>query len=446
MAKNLDKSRLRKFYSPVHITNLSNGLRVVTEESSSPLVCTSLFTKAGSRFENENNNGIAYFVEHLAYQGFTSMSNYALQDAIRNGGSKMSAFTSRDHQVFSAVGLKESIKLNISLLAQIICQIDLSECMIESQKQQLCFEAIENDNNSRLVLFDYLHQTAFQETPLAQTVMGLSRNFCRFDIRDICSYFYHNYRPHRMTLATSGGVSHGAVVEYAENYFNVIKESDTKVINFGPKRYTGSSIVYRNDALPVAHVAIAVEAPGYNSPEYLPLLLASCLNDSWERTQGGGDRHGSFLARAASTSSLCEKFESFYIAYHDVGLWGVYFVGTNDLDDMVYNIQKDWMNTCTSVQKTDVDRASQLLKFKLAKNVEGVVKSSYDIGLQMMYTSSRRNLCQIYQDLSSITVERLRDVAFKYLYDKCPVVAAVGPTETLPDYNGIRSGMYWLRL
>jgi hypothetical protein len=34
----------------------------------------------------------------------------------------------------------------------------------------------------------------------------------------------------------------------------------------------------------------------------------------------------------------------------------------------------------------------------------------------------------------------------KYIYDRCPVVAGVGPTENLPDYNVVRSGMYWLRL
>jgi hypothetical protein len=33
----------------------------------------------------------------------------------------------------------------------------------------------------------------------------------------------------------------------------------------------------------------------------------------------------------------------------------------------------------------------------------------------------------------------------KYIYDKCPAVAGVGPVEALPDYNRIRSSMYWLR-
>ena len=40
----------------------------------------------------------------------------------------------------------------------------------------------------------------------------------------------------------------------------------------------------------------------------------------------------------------------------------------------------------------------------------------------------------------------VRDVCNKYIYDKCPVVAAVGPVENCPDYTEIRSRMYWYRV
>ena len=33
----------------------------------------------------------------------------------------------------------------------------------------------------------------------------------------------------------------------------------------------------------------------------------------------------------------------------------------------------------------------------------------------------------------------------KYIYDRCPVIAAVGPVENLTDYNVIRSAMWWVR-
>lgn len=34
----------------------------------------------------------------------------------------------------------------------------------------------------------------------------------------------------------------------------------------------------------------------------------------------------------------------------------------------------------------------------------------------------------------------------KYLFDRCPAVAAVGPTEQLVDYNRLRAGMRWVVL
>ena len=40
----------------------------------------------------------------------------------------------------------------------------------------------------------------------------------------------------------------------------------------------------------------------------------------------------------------------------------------------------------------------------------------------------------------------VRDVCFNYIYDKCPVIAGVGPIEGLPDYNEARAQMYWLRI
>ena len=46
----------------------------------------------------------------------------------------------------------------------------------------------------------------------------------------------------------------------------------------------------------------------------------------------------------------------------------------------------------------------------------------------------------------AVDARQVRDTCFKYIYDRCPVVAGVGPVEQIPDYNVIRSGMYWLRV
>ena len=40
--------------------------------------------------------------------------------------------------------------------------------------------------------------------------------------------------------------------------------------------------------------------------------------------------------------------------------------------------------------------------------------------------------------MQAVDVDLVKETCYKFIYDKCPVVAAVGPTENLPDYNNIR--------
>lgn len=48
--------------------------------------------------------------------------------------------------------------------------------------------------------------------------------------------------------------------------------------------------------------------------------------------------------------------------------------------------------------------------------------------------------------LQSVTAKNVQEVGMKYIYDHCPVIAAVGQIENLTDYNRVRAGMYWIRV
>ena len=48
--------------------------------------------------------------------------------------------------------------------------------------------------------------------------------------------------------------------------------------------------------------------------------------------------------------------------------------------------------------------------------------------------------------LQAVDATLVKEVCSKYIYDRCPVVAAVGPTENLPDYNTLRDHMVWYRM
>lgn len=50
------------------VTRLDNGLRVASEDSGASTATVGLWIDAGSRSENEKNNGVAHFLEHMAFK------------------------------------------------------------------------------------------------------------------------------------------------------------------------------------------------------------------------------------------------------------------------------------------------------------------------------------------------------------------------------------------
>ena len=45
----------------------------------------------------------------------------------------------------------------------------------------------------------------------------------------------------------------------------------------------------RDDSMPLAHVAIAVEGCGWTNPDNIPLMVANTLIGNWDRSMGGVD-------------------------------------------------------------------------------------------------------------------------------------------------------------
>lgn len=50
------------------MTTLDNGIRVASEDSGAATATVGLWIDAGSRYETEHNNGVAHFLEHMAFK------------------------------------------------------------------------------------------------------------------------------------------------------------------------------------------------------------------------------------------------------------------------------------------------------------------------------------------------------------------------------------------
>lgn len=138
-----------------------------------------------------------------------------------------------------------------------------------------------------------MHAAAFQGTSLGQSVIGTEESIKSLTSKDLKYYIDTHYKASRVVLAAAGGVKHGDLVKLAEQHLGKLDNTfDGVVPTLAPCRYTGSEIRVRDDSLPFATFAIAVQGPSATSPDSLPLTIATSALGFYDRSLGPLGPHG----------------------------------------------------------------------------------------------------------------------------------------------------------
>ena len=118
-------------------------------------------------------------------------------------------------------------------------------------------------------------------------------------------------------------MSHEQLGALAQKYLSGVSAQYTLGIPAAtPSRYTGSELRMRDDDVPLAYMAFAVQGCAATSPDYVPLLVARDYVGRWERSSGGGHHHASKLVQAlVDYDNRALSFNSFNLSYSDTGLW-----------------------------------------------------------------------------------------------------------------------------
>lgn len=432
------------------VTELDNGLRVATEDSGLETCTVGIWIDAGSRYEKPESNGVAHFLEHMAFKGTQKRTQTQLEMEIENMGAHVNAYTSREQTVYYAKCLSKDVEHATEILSDILLNSTLGENEIERERGVILREMQEVEQNLQEVVFDHLHSCAFQGTPLGMTILGPTENIKSITRDNLLEYIQTHYKAPRMVLAGAGGVDHGKLVELGKKYFSQVTDRYDKVEIPRPAeacRFTGSEIRVRDDDMPLAHVAIAVEGPGWKDPDNIPLMVANIIVGSWDRSNGAGVNSGNILASTCAAHDGIHSYSSFNTCYKETGLWGCYYIADkHNLRNFTLFLQETWMRLCNSVTRAEVERAKNELKTNMFLQLDGSTPICEDIGRQLLTYGRRIPHNELEARIDAVDAEVVKQVCTKYIYDRCPAVAAVGPIEALTDYSRIRSNMYWLRV
>ena len=74
----------------------------------------------GARHETAAQNGIAHFLEHMAFKGTSRRSALQIAEEIEDVGGYLNAYTSRERTAYYARVLSDDVPLALDLIADIL--------------------------------------------------------------------------------------------------------------------------------------------------------------------------------------------------------------------------------------------------------------------------------------------------------------------------------------
>lgn len=129
-----------------------------------------------------------------------------------------------------------------------------------------------------------------------------------------------------MVLVGAGGIPHEDLVKLAEQHFGGLQSRPPTTyaaeIAAEQKRkpqFIGSEVRIRDDSIPTAHIAIAVEGVSWKDDDYFTALVTQAIVGNWDRAMGQTPYMGSKLAGFVNYHNLANSFMSFSTSYSDTG-------------------------------------------------------------------------------------------------------------------------------
>jgi predicted Zn-dependent peptidase len=428
--------------SSIETSFLSNGVRVVTDKDAHQSATVGLYFAGGSRSENTSNNGAGYLASQLSLKGSNSRSQSDLATELSSIGGITGSYFDRERTAFSITANGNKAGAAAELLIDATLNPAFSDAALEQEKNAVLNAP---ECNAELTM-DSLHATAYQNSSLGLAPKGTADSMGALTRAQVLEFSKNLATGPRTTFAAAGNVDHAEMVKLAEKHLGGLPNSSATSATPERAVFVGSDVRYRDDFQKEAHLAIAFEGP-FTLEERPAFILAKEIVGHFSNTMPTNQHRTARLAQETNKYGFANTYSSFLQTYSDTSLFGCY--ATCDyahIDDFVFDLQQEWMRITRSVTDADLARARKVALTNILAARNGSSGACNNLGWQSIVNGQVLSAAELSAKFEAVDPTVLKSMMDKYFYDQCPAVAAVGPIESLTDYNRIRSNMFWLRI
>ncbi len=413
----------------VRLHTFPNGFRVVTEHMPGlQSASVGIWVNVGGRHERLEQNGIAHFLEHMAFKGTKRRTALQIAEEIENVGGLINAYTSRELTAYYARVLEANVPLALDVISDIVLNRVFAAGEIEVERGVILQEIGQALDTPDDVIFDWLQEAAYPDQPLGRTILGSTKRVSGFSRGDLAGFVGEHYSADRMILSAAGAVDHDKIVRAAEMLFGGLERGRGKTMAHA--RFQGSE-KRRNKSLEQVHFAFALEGPGYLDDDiYAAQIFATAF---------GGGMSSRLFQEVREKRGLCYSIFAQSGVYADTGMTTIYAGTSADhIGDLAAITVDELRRAADDMSPSEVARACAQLKAGLLMGLENPSSRAERLARMVAIWGRVPSLDETVAHIEAVNHDHVRDFATQ-LRQGAPAMALYGPVERAPRLADLRA-------
>ena len=389
---------------PTCIT-FDSGLRLVYLHKPSSVAHLGFFFRAGSRFEKENQTGLAHFLEHCVFKGTKKRSGIQTISRLDEVGGELNAYTAKEELCLHASFPKQHLARAIELLSDISVNPTFSKREVQKEKEIVIDEINSYLDSPSDKIFDDFEEEFFKGHALGNNILGKREDLKKLSQKDLHEFVQSYFSKENLVVSFVGDIP----IESLERYLNKYMENmPNKGVAIKINPYSGYEPfnIVRKESNYQAHLILGGMAPNYFDEKRTAMaMLMNML--------GGPAMNATLNISLRERHVLAYSIEAAYVPYADVGFWQIY-VGceSKNINKSIKLIHKELtrlQNKQISVAK--LKRLKQQFKGQLALSMDVNSGLMHSLGKSLLAFGQIDTLEDIHKSIDAILAEDIQALA-----------------------------------
>lgn len=401
-------------------TVLKNGVRLISEQLDHlRSVSLGIWVNAGSRDESRSENGISHFIEHMIFKGTQNRSSLQIAKELDAIGGMSNAFTGKENTCFHARVLGKHFTNLVDILSDIFLNSTFDSDDMDLERQVILQEISMMEDTPDDNIHVLFNRSFWLDHPVGMSILGTGETVSAIEKETILNYIDKFYTPERIVLAAAGDLDHESMVSLVKPIFESLSEGNSSPKRTIPRSGGGIHIHFKD--LEQVHVCLGGEAFSQkNDKRFACAILNTIL---------GGSMSSRLFQEIREKRGLAYSVYSFFSAYVDVGLLGVYVAtDLSNVNPVLEIVQTEINKICEGdLSESDLAAAKEYL-------IGGICLSSESTDNRMMRIAKNEFTFERYvdyeelvSDLERVSVDEVIEVADTVFRNDGVSLVTLGP-------------------